>query len=224
MDNKGFSHWLAQMRLSIRAGKSMNVPCGRCTACCRSSYFIHIGRSETKTISHIPKELLFPAPGRPKGSYVLGYDRQGRCPMLIKDKCSIYNHRPLTCRIYDCRIFAATCIPAGGKDKNLVTQRTRRWKFSYPAKLDLVEHSAVKAAASFLQENSGSLPSALRAGSNTTLAVLAIKIFNVFLQPEAGPHTKKTKSSKTGIIKNLLSAKRSFEGGQLNRNILNLFE
>lgn len=89
------------------------MPCGDCTACCTSSQFIHIAPDETETLGHIPDELLFDAPGFPAGHVVLGYDENGHCPMLVDGACSIYAHRPRTCRTYDCRIFPATGIDLG---------------------------------------------------------------------------------------------------------------
>jgi hypothetical protein len=126
----GFSSWLRRTR-SAQTGKgTANVPCGECIACCTSSYFIHIGPGESRTLSRIPKELLFPAPGLPKGHVLLGYDENGCCPMLVDGKCSIYEHRPQTCRGYDCRVFPAAGIEAGDSDKELINLRIRRWKFS----------------------------------------------------------------------------------------------
>jgi Fe-S-cluster containining protein len=72
--------------------------------------FIHISPEETRTIQRIPRELLFPAPGKPKGHVLMGYTDQGYCPMLVAGECSIYEDRPQTCRDYDCRVFAATGI------------------------------------------------------------------------------------------------------------------
>ena len=118
-----FSSWLRRTRSALVEESGADVPCGECNACCRSSYFIHIRPEETRTLSRIPKKLLFPAPGLPKGNVLLGYDEHGRCPMLIDDKCSIYEHRPQTCRNYDCRIFSAAGIAAGDDDKALITQR-----------------------------------------------------------------------------------------------------
>ncbi|HET7720760.1 MAG TPA: YkgJ family cysteine cluster protein, partial [Acidimicrobiales bacterium] len=94
-----FSTWL------VRIG--VDVPCGTCTACCTSSQFVHIGPDERDTLSRIPKALLFPAPGQPKGHVVMGYDERGHCPMFVDGACSIYEHRPRTCRTYDCRVFPA---------------------------------------------------------------------------------------------------------------------
>jgi hypothetical protein len=60
--------------------------------------------------------------------------------MLTDGRCSIYEQRPLTCRTYDCRAFAAAGIPADG---DLITRQTRRWTFSHPTQDDRDQHSAV---------------------------------------------------------------------------------
>ena len=158
------------------------MPCGECTACCTSSYFVHIRPEETQTLSRIPRELLFPAPGLPEGNVLLGYDENGHCPMLIDDMCSIYEHRPLTCRNYDCRVFAAAGMTAGDDDKALITQRIRRWKFSYPIKRDRHQHAAVQAAARFLRERAECFPAGFVPSNSTQLAILAIKVYDVFLK------------------------------------------
>ena len=67
----------------------------------------HRTRRDRHARAH-PAALRFPRPGRPKGHVVLGYDEHGRCPMLGDHGCTIYEHRPRTCRTYDCRVFAAT--------------------------------------------------------------------------------------------------------------------
>ena len=87
--------------------QTAEVPCGSCVACCRSSMFIQIEPDEKRTIARIPRELLFPAPGRPKGHWVMGYDEAWRCPMLVEERCSIYEDPPRTCRMFDCRVMAA---------------------------------------------------------------------------------------------------------------------
>ena len=99
LDAGPFAAWLAGMQASLRGEQDSDVPCGGCTACCRSSQFIHIGPEETDALAHIPAALLFPAPQRPAGHVLMGYDSQGRCPMLTEAGCSIYEHRPRTCRI-----------------------------------------------------------------------------------------------------------------------------
>jgi len=159
-----FASWMVTIRGAIRGDAGSDVPCGGCTACCRSSQFIHIGPDETDALAHIPAPLLFAAPGRPRGHVVLGYDSRGHCPMLVDDRCSIYDHRPQTCRAYDCRVFAATAIE--NDDKPLIARQARRWRFSYPTEGDRAEHDRLKAAAAQLGE---------RPGSPTERAVRAIE-------------------------------------------------
>lgn len=175
-----FSAWLHQMEHTSETATGMNVPCGECNACCRSSYFINIGVQETETLARIPRELLSAAPGLAKGNMVMGFTENGHCPMLVDNSCSIYEHRPLTCRNYDCRIFPATSIEMVEDDKALISQRTRRWRFSYPTQLDRDEHSAVQAAAKFLTERAERLDAHVP-GNSTQLALLAIKVHDVFL-------------------------------------------
>ncbi len=158
-----FSTWLAGLEDPEGAG----VPCAGCTACCTSSQFVHIGPDETDTLAHIPAELLFPAPRRPQGHFVLGYDERGHCPMLVDNQFSIYEHRPQTCRTYDCRIFPATGV-AVGADKPLIARQTARWRFSFPTDADRIDREAVQAAASSL--------SSTHSGSPTDLAVRAVEV------------------------------------------------
>ncbi len=189
----GFSLWLRRIRSAQIKEHGVDVPCGDCNACCRSSYFIHIRPEETQTLRRIPKKLLFPAPFLPKGNVLLGYDERGQCPMLIAGKCAIYEHRPLTCRTYDCRIFTAAGIAADEADKALIAERIRRWQFSYPTERDRNQHLAVQAAARFLRECAGCFPAGAIPGNSTQLAVLALKVYRVFLKNSAP-------SSETGRL------------------------
>src|SRR5204863_6078536 len=83
-------------------------------------------------------------PRLPKGHVLLGYDERGHCPMLVDDRCSIYEHRPRTCRTYDCRVFPAAGLDA---DQPAIAERVRRWRFAYPTAADRARHEAVRAAA-----------------------------------------------------------------------------
>jgi Fe-S-cluster containining protein len=126
-----FSAWLDEMRSALRERTEMAVPCGDCTACCRSGHFVHVDADETDSLARIPRELLFAAPGGAPGDMILGYDEQGRCPMLVDERCSIYDHRPRACRTYDCRVFAATGFDLEGEAKPLVAERVARWRFQF---------------------------------------------------------------------------------------------
>jgi hypothetical protein len=67
-----FSNWLRVTEAALRSGEDgTDVPCGSCRGCCRSSMFIHIGPEEVETIRRIPKGLLFPAPGFPRGHVLM---------------------------------------------------------------------------------------------------------------------------------------------------------
>ena len=118
-----FSEWFEE----FDASSDMQVPCGACTACCTSSQFVHIAPDENDALAHIPAELRFRAPGLPKGHFVMGYDERGHCPMLIDGDCSIYEHRPRTCRAYDCRVFAVTGVEPEGQPA--IAARVREWRF-----------------------------------------------------------------------------------------------
>ncbi len=176
-----FSVWLRQLRNALRQDSGSEVPCGACNVCCRSSYFIHIRPTERDSLAQIPKGLLFAAPFQPKGNVVMGYDQSGCCPMLADDQCSIYRHRPQTCRNYDCRIFAATGMTAGDASKALITRQAGRWRFSYPTPNDRNEQRAVQAAAGFLIEQAAAFPAGTIPSNETQLAIMAIKVYPVFL-------------------------------------------
>jgi Fe-S-cluster containining protein len=113
--------------------------------------------------------------------------------MLIDNQCSIYEHRPLTCRNYDCRIFPAAGIAAGDEGKAPITQRIRRWTFSCPTPRDRNQHAAVQAAARFLRERANCFPAGVVPSDTTQLAILAIKVYDVFLKHN-------NESGKTGRV------------------------
>ena len=173
-----FSTWLRTTRRALAHEGVADVPCGACTACCTSSYFVHIGPTETRTLARITPELLFPVPGPGHGDLLLGYDKRGNCPMLAAGKCSIYGDHPLTCRGYDCRVFAAAGIAA---DRDLITRRARQWRFGYASDDDRDQHAAVRAAARFLRERAECFPGGAVPDSPAQVAILAIKAYEVFL-------------------------------------------
>ena len=177
-----FSTWLAGMERALRGEESSDVPCGGCTACCTSSQFVHIGADEAETLARIPTALLFPAPRLPDGNVVLGYDENGRCPMLIDDECSIYEHRPRSCRTYDCRVFPAAGVEVDDGKQRTIARRARRWRFGFPTEIDQVRHDAVRAAATFVRERSDLLPDAVAPANATQHAVLAVQLHDAFMR------------------------------------------
>jgi catechol 2,3-dioxygenase-like lactoylglutathione lyase family enzyme len=173
LDAGPFWSWLDKMEGALRGERDADVPCGGCTACCTASQFVHIAPDETDTLAHIPDELLFPAPRMPKGHVLLGYDERGHCPMLVDGGCSIYDHRPRTCRTYDCRVFPAAAVAVDEDDptKIGIAIRAARWHFRHPTAADRHAHDAVRAAAVSLRARDGT-----PAMSNTQLAVRAVDI------------------------------------------------
>ena len=201
-----FSTWLRNMRDTLRSNTGSDVPCGDCTACCTSSQFIHIAPDEADVLAQIPKALLFPAPGLPEGNVLMGYNTHGHCPMLIDNKCSIYAHRPQTCRNYDCRVFPAAGITPDEAEKALVAKRVKRWKFNYESARDETLHAAVKSAAIFLREHAECFPNGVPRNA-TQLAALAIKVHAVFL---GGGTSESAERSNEEIANAIIRANAEF--------------
>jgi Fe-S-cluster containining protein len=180
-----FSEWLRAMRSALAGGPGMDVACGDCVGCCTSSYFIKIRASESEALRHIPGEHLIDSPDAP-GTRLMGYDARGHCPMFGAGGCSIYPHRPDTCRTYDCRVFTAAGMDAGtGRD--VISERVARWRFEYPGADDVAEQRAVRAAAAFLRQHPVRFPGGHVPSRPADIAVLAVKSYAVFMGA-AGSH------------------------------------
>jgi hypothetical protein len=183
-----FSKWLRHyMRVQAQPEQGADVPCGDCNACCRSSYFIHIRAEEHDTLEQIPSSHLARA-GRPhEYDSIMNQNCGGRCPMLVDNRCSIYAHRPQTCRNYDCRAFAAAGIGLGSGPRAAINERVWQWRFEYPTDLDAQRHSAVQAAAAFLQRRADLLLPAHAPTDAGQLAKAAIAVHELFLETDAPP-------------------------------------
>jgi hypothetical protein len=202
-----FSAWLTHARASLLGDQGSDVPCGDCVGCCVSAYFIPIRPRDSAALANIPVKWLVTAPGQPEGHKMMGYLPDGECPMLSSGKCSIYQHRPQTCRDYDCRIFAAAGIDAGGSDKSVINTRVRAWRFSYPTQRDRQLHDAVLAAATFIREHRADFPGGRAPTAPTGIAVLAIKVYNVFLDPQPAAR------SNAEIAMAIIKASGEFDAG-----------
>jgi Fe-S-cluster containining protein len=211
-----FSSWLRHARSALSVGKGTDVDCRDCTGCCTSAYFIHVRPGETEALRRIPEEALAAAPGMPKGHKLLAYDKNGVCPMLTGGKCSIYEHRPQTCRNYDCRVFAAAGITAGGNEKSRINQRVERWAFTFPTQRDRDEYAAVRAAAAFIQEHAASFPGGRIPDNPSQLAILAVKVYEVFLGKDGrsgGEAAKAFAVSPAAVAEAIVAASRKFDAG-----------
>lgn len=91
-----------------RATGTADVPCGSCNACCRSGYDVELTPGEAERLPHVPDRY---------GDPVLPKHDDGSCALLVDGKYSVYDHRPQSCRTYDCRIYALTgCTPGSLAD------------------------------------------------------------------------------------------------------------
>lgn len=205
-----FAAWLAQIRTSLLGDGGTDVPCGECVGCCVSSYFIPVRPQDKLALAAIPASLLVTAPGASSGHRMMGYSADGHCPMLNDSRCTIYGARPQTCRDYDCRIFAAAGIDAGGPEKFVINKRVHEWRFSYPHETDRRTHEAVLAAATFIRDKKSSFPGGRAPTAPTGIAVLAIKVYDVFLDP--GLPTK----SDPEIAWAIVTASGRFDAGLSN--------
>jgi uncharacterized protein len=177
-----FSSWLRSARAALAEEESADVPCGSCNACCRTFHFIHVRPEEKRARARLPRDFLIPAPGLPPGNLVLGHDQNGCCPMLVADHCTVYEDRPLACRTYDCRVYAATGI---APDRDAIAEQVRRWTFGYPAQEDRERQAAVLAAVRFVREHPECLQSDAARIQPVRVAVLAIAVHEAFLPSES---------------------------------------
>ncbi len=179
LDAGAFAPWL-QATAAVAAGEGdADVPCGTCTACCRSSYFVHVAPEDVAARRRIPAELLFPAPRRPPGHHLMGYDERGRCPMLTDGGCSIYEDRPRTCRAYDCRVHAAAgTVPDGAHDGD-IAERVDRWRFRRDGADDDARWTAVHIAARHLE--TADLPADTAPRRAADVAAAALHTHELFL-------------------------------------------
>jgi len=102
--------------------------------------------------------------------------------MLVDGRCSIYEHRPRTCRTYDCRVLCAAGFEHDDDVPVEIGERAARWRFEYRSQHARTEHAAVEAAATFLAEHPDVLPPTSGRPSLTRLAALAIEISDVFVR------------------------------------------
>lgn len=173
-----FGAWLEATLATLRDDVPADVPCGACNACCRTFHQIHIRPGEKRARKRLPKEHLSVARGLPPGYLLLGYTEAGACPVLVEGLCTIYEDRPLVCRTYDCRLYAATGVEP---DRAEIAEKVRRWSFSYPAPKDRERQEAVLAAVRFIRETPACLPGEAARRQAIRLATLAVVTHELFL-------------------------------------------
>jgi len=126
--------------------------------------------------------------------------------MLIDEQCSIYDARPQTCRDFDCRIFAASGIRADEHGAQAaIDERVRAWKFDHPSEVDTKEHAAVRAAGKFLSECADAFPEGVLPSNPVQLALLAVRVYRVFLRLDEASAAGCAKPSPPEIAKQILT-------------------
>ena len=202
-----FGTWLAQIQAALRGTGGSDVPCGDCTGCCTSGYSLQLRPDDRRALAVIPATLLHETAGFGAGQQTLPARADGTCAMLTQGRCSIYADRPQTCLDYDCRIFAAAGIEAGGPDKAAINRRVSAWQFDYPTEADRRAFEAVRAAARFLRGGSTSTPGIRLPATPMGIAVLAIKAHGEFM--DAAHDTR----DEAALTRAVFEAARAFDAG-----------
>lgn len=201
-----FGAWLRAIRVALRDDGDADVACGDCTGCCTSSYFVTIRPEDADARRHIPPEFLVSSPGGPPGRYLMGYDERGHCRMLQDGRCSIYVHRPRTCRTYDCRVYVAAGLGPGDQ-KSAIAARVRRWAFTYQDEGARRAHAAVRRAAQFMRDDATSFTAGCVPVRPSEVAVAALKVYEEF----AGGCVPEDRAGKRRLAERVVARLREFD-------------
>lgn len=193
------------MRAVLRGDAVADVPCAGCVGCCVSSYPIPLRPTDRTALEKVPDRYLQLRPG--SGARML-YREDGTCPMLESGRCSIYADRPQTCRDYDCRIYAAAGLIPDGQ-RPVIQERVEEWRFEFADAAARGRAAAVKRAAAFIRGHAQLFPPATRAHSATAVAVMAVKVYGLFMA-ESGM----TEVQVQERVRLVLDAARSFDLGR----------
>lgn len=119
--------------------------------------------------------------------------------MLISGRCTVYTDRPLACRTYDCRVYAATGI---APDRDAIAEQVRRWTFGYLSRDDREQQAAVLAAVRFMRAHPECLQSDAARIQPVRLAVLAMAVHEAFLlrEPVGAAHSASSDRDRARII------------------------
>jgi hypothetical protein len=124
--------------------------------------------------------------------------------MLREGLCSIYAHRPQTCRTYDCRVYAAAGLDPG---KPAIAARVRRWRFEYADEQARLAHDAVRAAALFLRNDAPSFPRGRAPDRPPDVAIMALKVYEAFI----GAPVPDDSAAKRQLAARVIELARAFD-------------
>lgn len=150
--------------------------------------------TDAAALAQIPVKSLFRTQGSVPGNWTVRPNADGTCPMLSCGKCTIYAQRPQTCLDYDCRVFAAAGIEAGGADKAEINRRVREWRFRFSSDADRQAHAAIRAAAAFIRDAHQHLPPGFVPRNPLGIAALALRVYPVFVAP--GPPAREADTAR----------------------------
>lgn len=204
-----FGAWLGAMRAVLKGEQSADVPCGGCAGCCVSSYPIPLRSTDRVALERVPARYLRMPADSAGGLARMGFRDDGSCPLLCASGCSIYSDRPQTCRDYDCRIYAAAGLLPDG-ERPVIRSRVQAWRFAMPTAVEQAAAAAVLRAAEFIRDHATLFPAAMRAGSATAAAVLAVKSYGLFEDAELAPG--RNESAQQGVLR-VIDAARAFDRG-----------
>jgi hypothetical protein len=138
---------------------------------------------------------------------LMSYREDGTCPMLEAGRCTIYAHRPQTCRDYDCRIYAATGLSPDGS-RPVIEERVREWRFEFGSQEELGQYGALQRAAAFIRGHAVLFPPASKAHAASAAAVLAVKTWPLFANEEGDGSVEPSPAEQT---RRVLQAARAFD-------------
>jgi uncharacterized protein len=194
IDAGDFGAWLIQARAALRGSAGTRVPCGDCTGCCTSGYSLEVRPTDAAALERIPAGSLYRSRSSSSSNWTVRPNADGRCPMLSAGKCTIYAKRPQTCLDYDCRVFTAAGMEAGGSDKAVINQRVREWRFQFTCEQDRQAHAAIKAAARFIRDGQAHFEPGTVPLNPLGIAALALRVYPVFLPP--GPPAQPAETAR----------------------------
>jgi len=196
------------MRAVLRGERDADVPCDGCVGCCVSAYHIPLRPSDRAALDRVPADRLFlPAGG---GLARMLPQPDGTCPMLEAGGCTIYADRPRTCRDYDCRLYAAAGLEPDG-ERPVIQGRVREWQFVFEDDEARAAARAVRDAAAFIRRHADLFPPAVRAHSATAAAVLAVKVYGMFLPPAGALRGEQVGDELATRIHGVLAAAAAFD-------------
>ena len=170
-----FGAWLAQhARGAAPSEAGADVPCGDCSACCSTSHFVHVrpGR-DASALAHVPRELLFPAPGHAAPATRARLRRPRPLPAAGRRRPVHHLRAPAAdlphVRLPGLRGGGHRRRPRGDHASRRGAGASRIRRREDPDGL-----AAVRAAARFIARARGGVPRRRRAGRPGALAVLAV--------------------------------------------------